>query len=75
MTRMIRIMIILRITRIIHMKKMIEITRISTSTNIRKGTRTIINKMITLSHKANIVVLSSLTHIFVRSFNVSSSIK
>ena len=52
--RMIRIMMILRITRIIHMKRMIEITRISTST--------IINKMITFSHKANFVLLSSLTH-------------
>ena len=41
MIRMIRIMMILRVTRVIHMKKMIEIT--STSTNTRTGTRTIIN--------------------------------
>ena len=39
MIRMIRIMMILRITRIIHMKKMIEIT----STGISTSTRTIIN--------------------------------
>ena len=39
MIRMIRIMILLRITRIIHMKDMIEIT----STNTRTGTSTIIN--------------------------------
>ena len=31
---------ILRITRIIHMKKMIEITSTSTSTGTRTGTRT-----------------------------------
>ena len=39
MIRMIRIMMILRITRIIHMKKMIEITR----TGTRISTSTIIN--------------------------------
>ena len=72
MIRIIRIMMILRITRMIDMKKMIEIT--CTSTNTRTGTRTIMNKMINFSHKANFVLLSSLTHI-VRSFNVSSSIK
>ena len=69
---MIRIMMILRITRVIHMKDMIERTRISTST--RTGTSTIIIKMMTFSHKANFVLLSSLTH-SVRSFNVSSSLK
>ena len=65
--RMIRIMMIMRITRITHMKDMIERTRIRTST--------IINVSITFSHKANFVLLSSLTHIGVLSFNVSSSIK
>ena len=44
-------MMIMRITRIIHMKKMIE--RTSTSTNTSTGTRTLINKMVNLSHKAN----------------------
>ena len=39
MIRMIRIMMILRITRIIHTKKMIEITNTKTGTR----TRTIIN--------------------------------
>ena len=53
---------IMRITRIIHMKDMIERTRISTSTNTRTGTRTIMNKMITLSHKANFVYLKLLYH-------------
>ena len=51
--------IIMRITRMIHMKKMIEIIRTSTSTS----TSTIINKMMNFSHKANFVLLSSLTHI------------
>ena len=67
--RMIRIMMIMRITRIIHMKDMIE------RTSTRTGTSTIIIKMITFSHKANFVLLSSLTHIGVLSFNVSSSLK
>ena len=40
---MIRIMMILRITRIIHMKKMIEITSTRTSTRRGTGTGTIIN--------------------------------
>ena len=40
MTRMIRIMIILRITRIINIKKMIEIASTSTSTSKRTGTGT-----------------------------------
>ena len=40
---MIRIMMIFRITRLIHMKKMIERTRTSKSTSTRTGTRTIIN--------------------------------
>ena len=65
--RMIRIMMILSITRIIHMKKMIERTR------TRTITITIINKMINFSHKTDFVSLSSLTHI-AHSFNVSSSI-
>ena len=64
--RMIRIMMILSITRIIHMKKKIKRTRTST--------RTMINKMINFSHKTDFVLLSSLTHI-VLIVNVSSSIK
>ena len=71
---MIRIMMILRITTIIHMKKMIEITSTNTRTETRTGISTIINVTIAFSHKANFVLLSSLAHI-VRSFNVSSSLK
>ena len=43
MTRMIRIMIILRITRIINIKKMIQRRNTSTSKRTGTGTSTIIN--------------------------------
>ena len=62
MIRMIRIMMILRITRIIHMKKMIEITSTSTSTSTGTRTRTIINVTIAFQSQKKLCCFIVLTN-------------